>query len=118
MKAIRGLLLLVGSLHGRFGRTKVAQIANGTVDDERFDELVERGCLKGWTQKDILDLLRALEGAGLVEASRGEYPTINTTRRGDQVAVGKIDVDALGVRMPVKGTSSRKRKPRGRLPRR
>ena len=110
VKAIRGLLLLVGSLHGRFGRTKVAQIANATVDDDRFDELVERGCLKGWTQKDVLDLLRSLEGAGLIEASRGEYPTINTTRRGDQVAVGTIDVDQLGIRIPTRSAGGRVRR--------
>ena len=40
-----------------------------------------------------MDLLRALEGAGLIEASRGEYPTIATTRRGDQVGVGKLDLE-------------------------
>jgi ATP-dependent DNA helicase RecQ len=109
--AIRGLLLLVGSLSGRFGRTRIAAIANGTDDDERFTDLVERGCLRGWTQKDVLDLLRSLEGAGLVEASRGEYPTINTTKRGDQVAVGRIDAETLGIHMPVRGRG-RPRKPR------
>jgi len=109
LKAIRGVLLLVGSLNGRFGRTKVAQIANGTVEDERFDDLVERGCCKGWSQKDVLDLLRALEGVGLIEASRGEYPTISTTRKGDQVAVGRIDPVELGIRMPSGAGTKRKR---------
>jgi ATP-dependent DNA helicase RecQ len=110
VKAIRGLLLLVGSLNGRFGRTRIASIANGTDDDSRFDDLVERGCLKGWSARDIMDLLRALEGAGLVEASRGEYPTMNTTRKGDQVAVGRVDADSLGIRMP--SGEKRKRAPR------
>jgi ATP-dependent DNA helicase RecQ len=109
IKAIRGLLLLVGSLHGRFGRTKIAAIANGTVDDDRFDDLVERGCLQGWSQRDVLDLVRALEGAGLVEASGGEYPTLDTTRRGDQVAVGRIDPAELGIRIPTRGGGGRKR---------
>jgi len=110
IKAIRGLLLLVGSLHGRFGRTKIAQIANGSVEDDRFDDLVERGCLKGWSQKDVLDLLRALEGVGLLEASRGEYPTIATTRRGDSVAVGRIDPVELGIRMPSSGGKRKRRR--------
>ena len=103
-EAIRALLMLVGDLHGRFGRTRVAAIANGSDDDARFDELAARGCLRGWSQKDILDLLRVLEGAGLVEASRGEYPTIATTRRGDAAAIGKLDLDGLGLRViaPVK----------------
>ena len=99
-KAIRGLLLLVGALSGRFGRTRIAAIATATDDDGRFDELVERGCMRGSSQRQVLDLLRALEGAGLVEASRGEYPTVSTTRRGDHVAVGKIDAATIDVLMP------------------
>jgi len=99
-KSIRGLLLLVGALNGRFGRTRIAAIATATDDDGRFDELVERGCMRGSPQRQVLDLLRGLEGAGLVEASRGEYPTLSTTRRGDQVAVGKIDAATIDVHMP------------------
>jgi len=55
--------------------------------------------------------LARLEGAGLVEASRGEYPTISTTRRGDQVAVGRIDLGELGIQMPAVVA----RKPRSRF---
>src|SRR6185503_20231490 len=64
-RAIRGVLALVGTLHGRFGRTRIAALANGTDDDARFAELPERGCLRGWSQKHALDLLRSLEGAAL-----------------------------------------------------
>jgi ATP-dependent DNA helicase RecQ len=110
LAAIKGLLLLVGALHGRFGRTKVASIANATDDDPRFDELPERGCLRGWPQKHVLDLLRALEGAGLIEASRGEYPTIVTTKRGDLVAIGRLDASDLGIQMPTVTKRARKRR--------
>src|SRR5450755_584684 len=41
--AARNLLLLIGALHGRFGRKRVAQLANGTEEDARFAELPERG---------------------------------------------------------------------------
>jgi ATP-dependent DNA helicase RecQ len=108
--AVRGLLLLIGALNGRFGRTRVAALASGSDDDARFDDLPERGCLRGWSQQQILDLVRALEGAGLVEASRGEYPTISTTRRGDLVAIGKLDPNELGLRMPTVTRRSRARK--------
>ena len=108
--AIRGLLGLVGALHGRFGRKKLAAIANGTDDDERFGELPERGCLRGWSDQLALDLLRALEGAGLVEASRGDYPTIATTRRGDLAAIGKLDLGELAIQMPT--VTKRRRKKR------
>jgi hypothetical protein len=58
----------------------------------------------------VMDLLRALEGAGLVEAARGEYPTINTTRKGDQVAFGQLDPGDLGIQMPTRSKKkSRKR---------
>jgi ATP-dependent DNA helicase RecQ len=110
VEAIRRMLTLVGSLHGRFGRMRIAGLANGTDDDARFDEMPERGCVRGWSQKQVLDLLRALEGAGLIEASRGEYPTIATTRRGDMAAIGKIEAEELGVQMPTVTKRSRGRK--------
>ena len=110
--AVRALLMLVGALHGRFGRTRIASLANGTDDDARFDDLAERGCLRGWSQKHVLDMLRALEGAGLVEASRGEYPTLSTTRRGDLVAIGRTDPDELGLQLPVVTRRSGRKKRR------
>jgi ATP-dependent DNA helicase RecQ len=100
LTAIRRLLLLIGGLHGRFGRMRVVKLAVGSDDDPRFDDLPERGCLRGWRERAALDLLRALEGAGLIEASRGEYPTITTTRRGDQVAIGKLEPTVAGVQLP------------------
>lgn len=112
---IRGLLALVGSLHGRYGRKRVATIALGDDEDGKFDELPERGCMRGWPEKQVMDLLRALEGAGLIEASRGEYPTIATTRRGDQVAVGRLDPNELGIQMPTV-TSTKRKRPGGGKP--
>jgi ATP-dependent DNA helicase RecQ len=107
--AIRNVLGLIGTLHGRFGRTRIASLANGTDDDPRFADLPERGCVRGWSQKQVLDLVRALEGAALVEASRGEYPTITTTRRGDLAAIGKLDLGGLGVQIPVPTKRKRRR---------
>jgi ATP-dependent DNA helicase RecQ len=100
-RVVRVLLLLVGALAGRFGRTRIAALAVGDDDQDRFADLAARGCLRGWSQKQVLDLLRSLEGAGLIEASRGEYPTMRTTRRGDQVAIGKLEPDGLGIQIPL-----------------
>ncbi len=108
--AVRSLLMLIGSLNGRYGRTRLAALANGSDDDPRFDEMPERGSLRGWSGPQIMDLIRALEGAGLVEASRGEYPTISTTRRGDMVGVGKLDPNELGLQMPTVTKRSRAKK--------
>ena len=113
-EAISKLLFMIGALHGRFGRKRIAALANGSDDDARFEDLPQRGCLRGWTQNHVLDLVRALEGAGLVEQSRGEYPTLATTRLGDLAAIGKLDLAELGIRMPtIARRSSRKsHKPR------
>jgi hypothetical protein len=110
LTAIRALLKLVGALNGRFGRMRIVKLAVGSDDDPRFDELPERNCLRGWRERPTLDLLRALEGAGLIEASRGEYPTVAITRRGDQVAAGKLDPTEVGVRMPAVAKKPRARK--------
>jgi ATP-dependent DNA helicase RecQ len=109
-EAIRNVLFMVGALHGRFGRTRIAALATATDDDARFDELPQRGCLRGWSQRHVMDLLRALEGAGLVEASRGEYPTLATTRRGDQAAIGRLDPSELAVQMPTVTRRSRRKR--------
>jgi ATP-dependent DNA helicase RecQ len=108
--AARNLLMLIGALHGRFGRKKVAQLANGTEDDARFAELPERACIRGWSDKLVMDLIRALEGAGLVEASRGEYPTLSITKRGDLAAIGKLELGDLGIQMPTVQKRVRKRR--------
>lgn len=113
LTAIRGVLGLIGALHGRFGRMRVVKLAVGSDDDTRFDDLPGRGCLRGWRERAALDLLRALEGAGLIEASRGEYPTIALTRRGDQVAAGKVEAGQLDVQMPSPGKKARRGRRKG-----
>ena len=110
--AIRGLLALVGALNGRFGRMRIVKLAVGSDEDARFEELPERNCLRGWRERPALDLLRALEGAALIEASRGEYPTITITRRGELAAIGKVEIAELGVQMPVVAKSSRRNRKR------
>jgi len=114
-KAVRSLLLLVGSITGRFGRNRICELALGTDEDARFDDLPERGALRGWKKNQLMDLLRSLEGVGLIEASRGQYPTLSTTRRGDQVAVGRIDASELGLQLPtISAAKSSKKRPRFR----
>jgi ATP-dependent DNA helicase RecQ len=104
--AIRNLLSLVRALAGRFGRMRVVKLATGSDEDPRFDDLAERGCLRGWRERPSLDLLRSLEGAGLVEASRGEYPTISLTRRGELAAQGKLELSEIGLQLPAAGRST------------
>jgi ATP-dependent DNA helicase RecQ len=102
-EAVRGLLALASRLSGRFGRTRLAALATGTDDDDRFLELPERGLLRGQPARFVMDLLRALEGAGLIESSRGDYPTVSITARGRQAADGHVNIDDLAVLVPERG---------------
>src|SRR5690606_23961203 len=97
--AIQKLLQLIGAMHGRFGRKRIAGVATGVDLDPRFLDLPERNCLHAWPERP-----------GLVEASRGEYPTISTPRKGDQVAFGRLDPGDLGIQMPTRAAPRRKRK--------
>jgi ATP-dependent DNA helicase RecQ len=85
---VRAALSLAASLGGRFGRTRIAAILSGEEEDRRFDELVERGALRREGKDYARDLVRALEGAGLVAASPGEYPTVSITPAGRRVLAG------------------------------
>jgi ATP-dependent DNA helicase RecQ len=111
-RSVERLLLLIGDLHGRFGRTRITALAIGSDDDPRFEEIPHRGCLRGWTQKDVMDLLRTLEAAGLVAASRGEYPTLSTTRKGDLAGLGKGDLGEVGAHLRLQASRAPARKAR------
>jgi ATP-dependent DNA helicase RecQ len=87
------LLAIVGELDGRFGRKRIACIANGSDDDERFYGMAKRGALSGTSQKALLDLLRSLEAGSLVQQSGGEYPTIKLSRTGKKIVRGQAAID-------------------------
>ncbi len=109
-KSVRDLLALVARLSGRFGRTKFAALATATDDDERFSDLPERGVMAGQPARQALDLLRALEGAGYLEVSRGEYPTISITRSGKKLAKDGAGLDTLALVLPKRAGKAGKRK--------
>jgi len=109
-RAIKGVLSVVSSLKGRYGRVRVASIANATDDDDRFLDLPGRGCVRGWSPKAVMDLLRALEGASLIEGSRGADATIATTKRGEAVALGKVDPQETNIQMPTVSKSKGRRR--------
>ncbi len=104
-RQVRAALNLIARLRGRFGRTKIASILVGADDDGRMSECPERGALRA-TSAYALDLLRSLEGAGLLVVSPGEYPTLAVTLLGRKVADGVEDVD---VAMPEAKAGKRRR---------
>jgi ATP-dependent DNA helicase RecQ len=108
---VTSTLRLVDRLRGRFGRTRVSAVLAGADDDQRLAELPERGHLRDVGVKYTMDLLRSLEGGGLIEASGGEYPTISITARGRRVAEG---AETVALAMPeLRGAKKSKRSSRG-----
>lgn len=110
------LLHIVGELDGRFGRKRIAGIAKGSDDDERFFAMRNRGALSDCTQKRILDLLRSLENGRLVEQTRSEYPTLKLSRPGKKIVSGRAELDPELLRLlPTKTTkrSTSKRRSAG-----
>jgi ATP-dependent DNA helicase RecQ len=101
---VRTVLRCVERLRGRFGRGRVAGLLAGNDDDERMTDLPERGALRGRGVRYGMDVLRALEGAGLIVASPGEYPTISITQQGKRVADGD---EQVRLAMPEAGSAKR-----------
>ncbi len=101
------LLHLIAEINGRFGRKRIAAIAKGSDDDERFFGMTHRGALSKSTQKSILDVLRSLESGRLIEQSRGDYPTLGLTRHGKDVVGGRADLDPEILRMLPSGKGKR-----------
>jgi ATP-dependent DNA helicase RecQ len=106
------VLGLVARVSGRFGRTRLAAMAVGTDDDDRFADLPERGCVRGQSAAYAKDLLRALEGAGLVDVSSGDYPTLLVTPAGNKVVRGDRDLDGIGVMLRSKRKTPKARRTR------
>ncbi|MBI4511972.1 MAG: ATP-dependent DNA helicase RecQ [Deltaproteobacteria bacterium] len=111
---VRAVLSLVECLRGRFGRKRLASILVGEESDPRLEDCPERGVLRGKGEKHALDLLRAVEGAGLVAVSPGEYPTVQITHEGRRVVFGGALPRLL--LPPEGGKASRQRRAKVRPP--
>ncbi len=109
----RAVLDLLAALPNRFGRTRLANIAVGKDDDPRLHELPERGCLRGESARYVMDLIRSLDGAGLVETSRGEYPTLKLSSRGQRVNDGREELAGFGL-LTTTPARRKKRAPKAR----
>jgi len=86
---VRKVLATVARLDGRFGRTRVALVLEGStareVVDAQLDKMGTYGVLAHKTHAFVLDLLGALEAGGLVAATQDEYPTLRITAAGREV---------------------------------
>ena len=110
---VQHVLRLIDRLSGRFGRTRLANLANGSDDDARFLDIPERGALRGQSSRYVLDLIRSLEGGGLVDVSRDQYPVVSIASEGRKVMEGTLDLDGFGMLLPARKTGPKSKSRRG-----
>jgi ATP-dependent DNA helicase RecQ len=86
---VRKVLSCVARLDGWFGRKRIALVLEGSrakeVTDVGLDRLATHGCLSGRWRGFAMELIGALEAAGLLAASAGDYPTLRITAEGREV---------------------------------
>jgi len=87
LEAVVAILECVQRFNGRFGRGKLSLILCGARRTEILNLNVQHsshfGSLKRWKQDQVLDYLRALEKAGLLTATGGDYPCVMLTGTGE-----------------------------------
>ena len=86
---IRKILACAARLEGRFGKNMLAAVLRGARKKDllqaNLDQLSTYGILAGTTQDDLLTYIDALQRAGCLRVTGGQYPTIALTPFGGQV---------------------------------
>src|SRR5262249_1127155 len=106
---VRAALSLAATLGGRFGRARLAALLAGGDDGGRVRDLPGPGMLKRGGGGNAGDVVRGLEGAGHLEVSRGEYPTVSITPAGRKVLRGEEEARLM---LPGKVPRARPRRKR------
>jgi ATP-dependent DNA helicase RecQ len=114
---VRKVLATVARLDGRFGRTRIALVLEGStareVVDARLDQLGTYGVLSHKSHAYVMDLLGSLEAAGLIASTGDEYPTLCLTPAGREVMHdrNRARLSLPRERVVAARTASRSRKP-------
>ena len=86
---VRKILACAARMKGRFGKTLLAATLRGSsaknVLQAQLNNLSTYGLLKDMRQDDITLFIDALCNAGCLLVSKGEYPTVSITERGNRV---------------------------------
>jgi len=89
LDAVISMLECVQRFNGRFGRGKISLILCGARRSEITNLNVQNsshfGSLRSWDQQQVLDYLRALEKAGFLTATTGDYPCLMLTNDGEDL---------------------------------
>jgi ATP-dependent DNA helicase RecQ len=104
-RSVRKVLQAVGRLHGRLGKTLVAQFLAGSENAKiqrlRLSKLEGFGLLKVWKQAEANGLLESLLSAGVLEQTelQKHRPLLGLSALGKEVAAGK-ELLPSGIRWP------------------
>ena len=93
---IQKILSCVARMRGRYGRTRVVQVLQGSrareIRDTHLSRLSTYGILKGASREMIDAYLEALIGAGCIDIVGDEYPKLEMTAYGEAVMRRQKDI--------------------------
>ena len=86
---VQKILSCVARMQGRYGRTRVVQVLQGSqaqdIRNTHLPRLSTYGIMKGSPREVIHAYLEALVGAGCIDVVGDEYPKLQITEHGEQV---------------------------------
>lgn len=93
---VQKILSCVARMRGRYGRTRVVQVLQGSrareIRDTHLSQLSTYGILKGASRELIDVYLEALIGAGCIDIVGDEYPKLEITDHGQAVMRRQQDI--------------------------
>lgn len=91
-KEARLICQCISSMHRKFGSTLIADVLHGTegprVEKYGFQRLREFGALSDYTTSEIRDFISGCVDEGLLDKDPGQYPVLELTYKGRQLANG------------------------------
>jgi ATP-dependent DNA helicase RecQ len=96
---VKKCLSCAARMKGRFGKMRIAQVLTGSrlkvLDELQLTRLSTYGLLNDFTQPEVLSVLDALAGAGLLETAGTEYPVVKLTESGRRAMLGQIPIQMV-----------------------
>ena len=90
---VKKCLSCAARMKGRFGKMRIAQVLTGSrlkvLEEVQLTRLSTYALLNDFTQPEVLSVLDALIGAGLLETVGTEYPVVKLTESGRQAMLGQ-----------------------------
>ncbi|MSO22982.1 MAG: ATP-dependent DNA helicase RecQ [Acidobacteria bacterium] len=93
---VKKCLSCAARMKGRFGKMRIAQVLTGSrlkvLEELQLTRLSTYGLLKDFTQPEVVSVLDALIGAGLLEVAGTEYPVVNITESGRRAMLAQVPI--------------------------